>query len=555
MFGVLLVMTYYLILTIFYCSCMSLVSHRCLLLFLSTTNLQSVITTVAGGSYFGSSGDGGAATSANFNTPYGIAVDRFENVYIADYGNHKIRMVTSAGIITTFAGTGSSGDSGDNGAATNAQLCLPQAVAVDIASGAVYIADSCNGKIRVVTSNGIITTFAGSGGGQRDNFYDRAAIHAQLVNPVAVAVDRLGNVYIGTGNSNGGGSSSGNQVLFVANGTAYITLLAGCPYCYNSLNSDSMTATNAQLNPVTGLAVDANLNVYIATGSQNQGSNQVFLFTHSAGMISLFAGINYYDDHNGDGGPATSAHLKSPRGLGVDVSGNVYIADQLMYNVRRVANGTGIITTYAGGGANGVALDGDGGPASSADLGSPYGVAIDQNGNVFIAEMIGRIRKVTNSIDYPTSQPTLFPTTMPSAQPSEQPSKQPSRQPSSHPSERPTAQPSTEPSSQPTSRPTTIPSAQPSKQPISRPSMQPSAQPSQQPTVLPSIQPSIHPSQQPSVQPSMQPTTQPSQQPTIQPSTQPSGQPSNQPSVQPSSQPSDQPTGQPTMQPSVQPSR
>ena len=530
---------------------MSLVSHLCFLLFLSTTNLQSVITTVAGGLNYGpgSSGDGGAATSAHFNTPYGLAVDRYENVYIADYGNNKIRRVTRAGIITTFAGMGSLGNNGDNGAAASAQLNYPQAVAVDIALGAVYIADTGNGRIRVVASNGIITTFAGTYGYQSSNIYGCAATSAQLVSPVAVAVDRLGNVYIGTGSSNGG-SSSGNQVLFVASGTAYITLLAGCgDSCSNSLSGVSMTATTVKLDPVTAIAVDTNLNVYIATIAQYQNNNQVFLFTHSAGMISLFAGTSNYLPTNGDGGPATSAHLNSPRGLGVDVSGNVYISDQLMYNIRLVVNGTGIITTFAGGGNTS-----DGGPAWSAGL-SPYGIAIDQKGNVFIAETIGRIRKVINSIDYPTSQPSLCPTTMPSAQPSEQPSKQPSMQPSNHPSERPTAQPSTHPSRQPTSRPTTIPSAQPSKQPISKPSMQPSAQPSQQPTVLPSIRPSIHPSQQPSVQPSMQPTTQPSQQPTIQPSSQPSGQPSNQPSVQPSSQPSDQPTGQPTMQPSVQPSR
>ena len=385
-----------------------------------------MITTVAGGSYPGNGGDAGAATSAQLNNPYGIALDKFENVYIADYGNSKVRMVSRAGIITTFAGTGGYGNNGDNGAAASAQLYQPQGVAVDIASGAVYIADTGNGRIRVVTSNGIITTFAGSNSYNSNNYYNCLATNSQLVSPGAVAVDHLGNVYIGTGSPNGY-SSSGNQVLFVAHGTGYIKLLAGCDYCYNSLNGGSMSATNVKLNPVTGIAVDANLNLYMATITSNPPNNQVLFFTHGAGMLSVFAGVGgyVYVPTNGDGGPATSAKLHYPIGVGVDVSGNVYIADQQNNNVRRVANGTGIITTYAGGGGSYSAL-GDGGPATNAYLNSPYGIAVDHEGNVFIADSYDyRIRKVTNVNNIPTFQPTLQPSN-PSSQPSAQPTGKPS---------------------------------------------------------------------------------------------------------------------------------
>ena len=374
-------------------------------------------------------------------------MDRFQNVYVADYGNNKIRLVTRAGILTTFAGTGVSGSSGDGGVAINAQLCQPQGVAVDITSGSVYIADTGNFKIRVVTRNGIISTFAGGidcsqHGCPSYNLYDCATSSAYLYFPTAVAVDYLGNVYIGTGSPSG--NSFGNQVLFIAHGTAYITLLAGCDTCSNGYGG---SAISTGLNPVTGIAVDTHLNVYIATSTQYQSNNQVLLVSHSTGMISVFAGSNSWSSNNGDGGPAMSGQLRSPRGVGVDNDGNVYVTDLQNNNVRVVTNRTGIITTFAGGGGS-YGDFGDDGPASSSFLNSPYGVAVDMQGNVFIADTNDyRIRKVSNINNNPTSQPTSWPSI---------PSSQPSLQPSSHPSH-PTSQPSSLPSC-----PTLVPSGEPS---------------------------------------------------------------------------------------------
>jgi len=374
---------------------------------------------MAGGSC-GNGGDGGAAiaTSAQLNNPYGIAADDHETIYIADKNNNKIRKVTHAGIITTFAGTGSWGSSGDGSAAISGQLNQPQGVAVDITSGSVYIADTGNGRIRVVNHNGIISTFAGSYSYSSYNSYDCAATSAQLVSPGAVAVDHLGNVYIGTGNQY---SSNGNQVLYIAHGTSYITALAGCSSCYT--NGYSGSATNVRLNPVTGIAVDVNLNVYIATSTQYQSNNQVLIVTHSTGIIAIFAGSN--NPTNGDGGPASSAQLRSPSGIGVDFNGNVYITDQQNNNVRLVSNGTGIITTYAGGGYGYGGL-GDNGPATNAYLNYPNGLLVDAKGNVLISDTYDcRIRKVISSMTYPTSQPSVQPS-MPSSQPSLQPTGMPS---------------------------------------------------------------------------------------------------------------------------------
>ena len=156
--------------------------------------ITSIITTLAGTGVQGSSGDGGVATSAQFNYPRGISVGISGIVYIADSNNNKIRMVASAGIISTVAGTGATGSNGDGGAATSARLCVPSGVTVSI-SGNVYIADYCNNKIRMVTSTGIITTFAGTGafGSSGDG---GEATSAQLYYPTRVSEDISGNVYI-----------------------------------------------------------------------------------------------------------------------------------------------------------------------------------------------------------------------------------------------------------------------------------------------------------------------------------------------------------------------
>ena len=156
-------------------------------------NSASIITTFAGGGA-GSSGDGGAATSAQLKYPSGISVDISGNVYIADYWSYNIRMVTSLGIITTIAGTGVQGSGDGGGAATSAQFVYPSGISVDI-SGNVYIADQGTSKIRMVTSTGTITTIAGTGA-QGDSSDGGLATSVQFNNPVAVSVDISGNVYV-----------------------------------------------------------------------------------------------------------------------------------------------------------------------------------------------------------------------------------------------------------------------------------------------------------------------------------------------------------------------
>jgi sugar lactone lactonase YvrE len=331
-----------------------------------------VVSTVAGNGTAGFSGDGGPATSAQLDEPFGVAVDTAGNLFIADLGNERVRKVTPGGVVSTAAGNGTQGFSGDGGPATAAQLNFPQDAAVDTA-GNLFIADLGNNRVRKVTPGGVISTVAGGGtsglgdGGQ--------ATSAQLYNPTGVAVDTAGNLFIADkGNYRIRKVTTGGVISTVAgNGTA-------------GFSGDGGPATSAQLNEPNGVAVDTAGNLFIA-----DLSNQRIRKVTPAGIISTVAG-NGTGGFSGDGGPATSAQFYSPDGAAVDTSGNMFIADVGNNRVRKVTPG-GVISTVAGGGTSGL---GDGGLATSAELNFPWGVAVDTAGNLFIGDTSNnRVRKVT----------------------------------------------------------------------------------------------------------------------------------------------------------------
>jgi sugar lactone lactonase YvrE len=355
-----------------------------LLLFFSifSAKAQGIITTVAGNGINGYSGDGGLATAAMLRNPTGVAVDASGNLYIADYINNRIRKVSPSGIIITIAGTGTFGYSGDGGPATSAQFANPRGVAVD-GSGNLYIADLINHRIRKVNLiTGIITTVAGRGAGGYSGDGSLATA-AQLSFPSGVAVDGSGNLYIG--------DNGNNRIRKVNLGNGIITTVAGNGTV--GYSGDNGPATSAQLSGPAGVAVDGS-NLYIADGN-NYRIRKVNL---STGIITLVAG-NGAGGYSGDGGLATAAQLYAPEGVVVDGSGNLYIAEINNNRVRKVNLSTGIITTVAGNGT--VGYSGDGGPATSAQLTSPTGVAVDGSGNLYIAAS-GSIRKVS----FPTG-PTI----------------------------------------------------------------------------------------------------------------------------------------------------
>lgn len=291
-------------------------------------NSSGTINTFAGNGVQGYSGDGGTATNAEFYKPIGLARDISGNIYIADHGNNRIRIINSSGIVNTLAGNGIAGYSGDGGPATSAELDMPTCVTW-IASGKIYIADYQNNRIRMVNTSGIITTIAGNGfGAPSSGGYSGdggQATAAELYNPSVAALDTSGNLYI---------SDYMNNRVRVIDTSGIITTLAGNGI--GNYSGDGGPATAAELNP-SGLTLDASGNIYIP----DYGNNRIRMI-NTSGIISTSAG-NGIPGFSGDGGPATAAEINGPSGLAFDVSGNLYIADFYNQRVREVlSNSTSI---------------------------------------------------------------------------------------------------------------------------------------------------------------------------------------------------------------------
>jgi uncharacterized protein (TIGR03437 family) len=343
------------------------------------------ISTYAGLGTAGYTGDGGPAIQAQLNAPTGLALDAAGNLYIADSGNHAVRKVSKSGVIGTTAGIGSPGYSGDGGAATSAALDQPEGVAVD-ASGLLYIADTFNNRVRVVAPGGIIQTVAGTGISSFSGDGGPAA-NAALFLPTDVATDSGGDLYIADyGNSRIRQVAQGNiQTVVGSSETTVIFNLA--------------PATTIRLNGPTGLAVDGSGDIFIAEGGIGTGTglgmgDYKIWKINGVGVVSTAAG-NGIENYSGDGGPATAAQMNTPSNMVLDAVGNLYIADSANNRVRRVSPG-GVIVTVAGTGVAG--YSGDGGPAAGAMLSNPEGLASDADGNVYIADTgNNRIRKLLPS--------------------------------------------------------------------------------------------------------------------------------------------------------------
>jgi sugar lactone lactonase YvrE len=357
---------------------------------------SGILSTVVGKGSRAFSGDGGAATAAEISLPFGLASDSAGNLYIADRGNSRIRKVAAgSGIITTVAGDGSRGFGGDGGAATAAGLNFPEGVALD-STGNLYIADTFNARLRkVAAGSGIITTVAGNGvltppdsngtilGGTFSGDGGPATA-AGLSMPSGVAVDASGNVYIA--------DSYNNRIRKVTAGSGIITTVAGIGPVGNghgSISGDGGSATAAALNGPSGVALDPAGNLFIA----DTYNSRIRKVVAGSGIITTISGNGSFG-FSGDGGAAAAARLNYPAGVALDSAGNLYIADDRNSRIRKVAAGSGIITTIAGNGSDGFSGDGD--TATAAGLAFPYGVALDLRGNLYIADFgTGRIRRVS----------------------------------------------------------------------------------------------------------------------------------------------------------------
>ena len=325
--------------------------------------------TTAGTGVIGYTGDTDPASAATLANPSAVAYDANGNLYLADANNHVVREISTLGVITTIAGTGIEGYSGDKADATAAQLDTPTGVAVDT-SGNIYIADSHNHRIRKI-SGGTITTFSGTGapGFSGDT---GSAVAAQLWLPSGVAVDKSGNVYIADTNN--------HRIRKVSSGT--INTIAGDGE--EIYAGDGAAATAAALDSPTSVAVDASGNVYIAD-RLNQRIRMV-----SGGIITTLAGTGttgFSGGFSGDGAAPTAAMLSKPSGVSVDAVGNIYIADTGNQRIRQV--GGGAITTIEGSGSQG--YGGNAGLSTGAILNSPRSVAPDALGNLSIADKLNQL--------------------------------------------------------------------------------------------------------------------------------------------------------------------
>jgi hypothetical protein len=351
------------------------------------------INTIAGNGK-GYGGDAGPATSSPMNYPGGVAVDSLGNIFIADTENNRIRKVDhTTGNISTVSGNGTAGYSGDGGLASNAQINFPWGLALD-AAGNLFIADSANNCIRKIDqATGNISTVSGNGIGGYSGDGGPASI-ALLNDPRGVTVDPSGNIFIA--------DTENNRVRKVDHTTGNISTVSGNGTA--GYSGDGGPASIALLNYPRGVTVDLSGNIFIAD-TYNSCVRKV---DQATGIISTVAG-NGRMGFSGDGGPSTSAELNLPYSVAFGPSGNLFIADFVNHRIRKV-DASGTISTIAGsgpigqwGGAGhimyryptGGGFGGDGGPSTSASLYCPASVAIDLAGNLFIADSYNhRIRKV-----------------------------------------------------------------------------------------------------------------------------------------------------------------
>jgi serine/threonine protein kinase/sugar lactone lactonase YvrE len=331
-----------------------------------------VVNTLAGSAYSYLDGTG---TTASFRDPYGLVVDKWNNVFVTDYGNSRIRKISSFGVVSTLAGSGMAAYV--DGVGTNARFNNPTGISID-SSGNLFVADSSNHCIRKITLSRVVTTVAGSAG-QGGSLLDETGTNARFNRPTGITVDSLGTVAYVLDSGN-------NRVRKIILSTGFVTTITGngvIGYLDNS-------ADTSKINSPPGIVLDAlSENLYIG----DSYNNRIRKISLSTGLVSTFAGST--SSGLVDGIYPEAAYFFSPSGVAIDSSGNVYVADSWNQRIRKISPG-GAVSTIAGSGKtgqDGTFLDGVG---TAANFNKPYGIAVDAAGNLYIADSgNSRIRKIT----------------------------------------------------------------------------------------------------------------------------------------------------------------
>ena len=317
---------------------------------------EGVVSTLAGGAGEAGYADG-TGTAARFNEPWGVTVDHTGNVFVADTNNNAIRMITPAGVVTTLAGSGGRQGSSD-GVGSAAGFREPHGIGID-SNGNLYVADFGNNTVRKVTSAGVVTTLAGHVGSEGGT--DGTGTAALFKGLQFLAVDANDNIYV---------TEAANKVVRKITTSGVVTTLT--------------TGTPPPFGEPRGVVADSAGNLYVA-----DSMDSVIRKVTSSGVVSVFAGISRTP--GSDDGTTTTARFNAPFGVGLDVQGRLYVADTENNTIRVIANGT--VTTFAGLAGRTSSVDGTGADARFED---PYALAVDGSGNIFVADATDHsIRKIT----------------------------------------------------------------------------------------------------------------------------------------------------------------
>ena len=365
----------------------------------ATAAADYVATALAGGGVLGNTSGSadGTGTNALFKSPNGVAVDALGTVYVADTLNNKVRSITPLGNVSTLAG---GGVGANNGIGTNAGFSTPAGIAVN-ATGSIFVADWVNNKIRLILPNGTVSTLVGGGAdGISRGAANGVGTNALFDSPADVAVDALGNVYV---------ADFMNSLIRLVSGGSVVSTIAGGGVGGTTSGANDGVGTNAAFSNPIGISVDAAGNLYVA-----DSSNHKLRFIAPGGLVSTLSGGGVGGATGGrNNGVGTNALFMYPRGIAVDAAGSVFVADDGNHLVRLIT-ADGAVSTVAGGGAGGASSGSIDGVGTNALFNSPYGVAVDASGNVYIADLVSCKISVLVPLSSPSTTPSPSQTTSPS---------------------------------------------------------------------------------------------------------------------------------------------